>query len=149
MEKPALGRLMGHGLVVLAGVTPSDASHALGLLDTWDATAAEKALMLFARRRTGAGARLAKNGTALARQIVDQLTAQTVDCLLAAGFADDDREWADPGVLAQHPLSIAGLDRHDGVVKLRMSLGVPVIGLRASAPTYYGAVGHRLGTQMI
>jgi len=149
MENPALGRMIGRGLVILAGVTPSDASHALGLVDAWDAEAAEKALTLFARRRTGAGARVAESGQALARQIVDQLTAQTVNCLLEAGFAEDDLNWPDPAALARHPLSVAGLDRHQGVVRMQMSLGVPVIGLGASAATYYGAVGDRLGTRMV
>ncbi len=149
MESPALGRLVAQGLVILAGVTPSDAAHALGFVKAWDTQAAEKALTLFARRRTGAGTRLTDSGQALARQIVDQLTAQTVDCLLQAGFAEDDLEWSDPAALAQHPLSMAGLDKHDGVVQVRLSLGVPVVGLGASAATYYGAVGDRLGTRMV
>lgn len=149
MENPALQRLIGRGLVILAGITPSDASHALGLVDAWDAAAAEKALTLFARRRTGGGLRLAEDGTALARRIIDQLTAQTVDCLLQAGFAEDDLEWSDPAALAQHPLTKAGLDRHAGVLQFQASLGVPVIGLGASASTYYGTVGDRLGTRMV
>ena len=149
MENPALGRLVGRGLVVLAGVTPSDASHVLGLVDAWDTQAADKALMLFARRRTGAGTRIAEDSQALARKIIDQLTAQTVDCLLQAAFAEDDRAWTDPPALARHPLTMAGLDRHQGVVNMQMSLGVPVIGLGASAATYYGAVGDRLGTRMV
>jgi len=149
MEGPALARLVGRGLVMMAGVTPSDASHMLGLVDAWDKEAAEKALTLFARRRTGAGTRLAASGEALARDIIDQLTAQTVDCLLQAGFAEDDQEWPDPAALAQHPLTKAGLDRHQGVIQMQMSLGVPVIGLGASASTYYGAVGKRLGTRMV
>jgi hypothetical protein len=77
------------------------------------------------------------------------LTAQTVDCLLQAAFAEDDLDWVDPAALAQHPLTKAGLDRHRGVVQMQMSLGVPVIGLGASAAAYYGAVGTRLGTRMV
>ena len=149
MENPAMGRLIGRGLVILAGVTPSDAAHLLGLNDAWDAQAAEKALTLFARRRTGDGTRLAPTAGILAQQIIDQLTAQTVDCLLDAGFAEDARDWADPAALARHPLTKAGLDHHAGVVQIQMSLGVPVIGLGASAATYYGAVGKRLGARMV
>jgi len=37
MEAPALGRLMAQGVVMLAGVTPSDAAHVLGRVDAWDA----------------------------------------------------------------------------------------------------------------
>ena len=149
MESPALARLVGRGLVILAGVTPSDAAHTLGLVAAWDADAAEKALTLFARRRIGAGTQLAKNASGLAALIIDQLTAQTTDCLLQAGFAEDDRAWSDPAALAQHELTKAGLEEHDDVVKIHMSLGVPVIGLGASAATYYGAVGKRLGTRMV
>ncbi|WP_108813981.1 hydantoinase/oxoprolinase N-terminal domain-containing protein [Loktanella sp. Alg231-35] len=149
LEGPALARMVARGQVILAGVTPSDAAHALGLVSAWDADAAEKALAIFARRRTGGGEPLAPDGTTLARQIVDQLTAQTVDCLLQAAFAEDDLDWDDPAALARHPLTQAGLEGHQGLVQTRMSLGVPVVGLGASAATYYGAVGKRLGTSMV
>ena len=43
----------------------------------------------------------------------------------------------------------AGLKHHRGVVELTARLGVPVIGLGASAPSYYGAVGKVLGCEMI
>ena len=148
-EGPALARMVARGQVILAGVTPSDAAHTLGLASAWDAEAAEKALTLFARRRTGAGERLAPDAANLAQQIVDQLTAQTVDFLLQAAFAEDDRDWSDPADLSRHPLTRAGLDGHQGLVRMQMSLGVPVVGLGASAATYYGAVGQRLGTSMV
>ena len=149
MESPALGRLIERGLVMLAGVTPSDASHVLGLQDVWDTDAAIKALTLFARRRTGGGQQIAPDAATLARMIIDQLTAQTVDCLLQAAFAEDSRDWPDPAALAQHPLTRAGLDRHRGTLRIDLALALPVIGLGASAHAYYGAVGDRLGTQML
>ena len=151
MEQPALMRLVTRGLVMIAGVTPSDAAHVLGLTDQWDGTASHKALTLFARRRRGDGQRIAPDAAALARAIIDQVTAQTADCLLQAAFADDTRDWGDvtPERLASHPLTMAGLDNHTGLIATRLSLGVPVIGLGASAASYYGAVGDRLGTRMI
>lgn len=149
VENPALGRLIARGLVMLAGVTPSDASHVLGLQDVWDTAAATKALTLFARRRTGCGQQIAADAQGLARMIIDQLTAQTVDCLLQAAFAEDGRDWPDPAALAQHPLALAGLDRHRGIVQVDLALALPVIGLGASARAYYGAVGDRLHTRML
>jgi hypothetical protein len=88
---------------------------------------------------------------ALAQLIIDQLTDQTVDCLVEAAFAEDGHDWQDekPGTLARHVLTQAGLAGHDGIIRLRASLGVPVIGLGASAPSYYGAVGNRLGARMV
>ena len=151
IEAPALGRLVARGIVIIAGVTPSDASHALGNVSAWDGDAATKALTLFARKRNGAGERIAPDADNLAARIVGQVTAQTVDCLLEAAFAEDSNAWGNipSRDLALHPLTIGGLDQHQGVIRTQLSLGVPVIGLGASAHAYYGPVGSRLGTEMI
>lgn len=150
LEVAAMDRLVARGLVMLAGVTPSDASHVLGGLTDWDADAALKALTLMARRRNGRGERVASDPAALAQAIVDQLTEQTATCLLEAAFGDDPRFDAQECVaLARHPLLRAGLDQHRGLLEVSARLGVPVIGLGASAPFYYGAVGTRLGAKMI
>jgi hypothetical protein len=135
-------RLVSRGLAMISGVTPSDASHVLGRLESWDAGAARKALALFAKRRNGHGDRIAAGPEELAQAIIDRLTAQTVDCLLEAAFAEDGRDWGEaPEVLARHALMRAGLDGYRGVLGIEARLGVPVIGLGASAPSYYGAVG--------
>ncbi|MCV2867699.1 hydantoinase/oxoprolinase family protein [Defluviimonas sp. WL0002] len=151
LEFPALMKLVSRGAVMIAGVTPSDAAHVLGRLDSWDADAARKGLTLFARRRNGRGDRIAPAPEALAGRIVDQLTQQTVECLLEAAFAEDGAAWPQeaPEVLARHALTRAAFAVHSGVVRLNASLGVPVIGLGASAPSYYGAVGERVGARMI
>ncbi len=150
IEVAALERLVARGLVMISGVTPSDASHVLGRLDAWDGAAAEKALTLIARRRTGAGDRFAPDAATLAQAIVDQLTAQTADCLLEAAFAEDPAfAGQSPAALARHPLLAAGLRGHSGVVALSARLAVPVIGLGASAPAYYGAVGEKLRCKTI
>ncbi len=150
LEAAALDRLVARGLVMLSGVTPSDASHVRGGLADWDGAAAQKALTLMARRRNGAGDRIAPDAAVLAQAVVDQLTQQTMDCLLEAAFADDPAfAGQDPAALARHPLTLAGLAGHRGVLALSARLAVPVIGLGASAPFYYGAVGQRLGCEMI
>jgi N-methylhydantoinase A/oxoprolinase/acetone carboxylase beta subunit len=141
---------VARGLVMLSGVTPSDASHVLGNLTDWNTDAARLGLQLMARKRGGSGNRLADGADALARMIVDQLTEQTVDCLLEAAFAED-RDFADhsPATLARHTLTRSGLTPHRGIVELTTRIGVPVIGLGASAPNYYRAVGQRLDCRMI
>ena len=149
-EGPALGRLVARGFAMIAGLTPSDASHVLGRLTVWDVKAAEKALILFGRKRSGRGDRIATDPAQMAQAVVDQLTAQTVDCLLETAFAEDGRNFGgSPETLARHGLTVAGLDQHRGVIRTTLTLGVPVIGLGASAPAYYGAVGERFGARMI
>lgn len=150
IQAPALTRLVQRGLVLICGPTPTDAAHVLGRQSGWDAEAAQKALTLLARRRGGDGNRLATDATAMAQRITEQMTAQTVDCLLEVAFGEDGRAWPlPPETLARHPLTRAALDRGPGVVRLEARLSLPVIGLGASAGCWYGAVGERLGCEMI
>ncbi|WP_424987266.1 hydantoinase/oxoprolinase N-terminal domain-containing protein [Microbulbifer sp. S227A] len=150
MESGALGRLIDRGLVQVSGVTPSDASHVLGLLAAWDGEAAAKALTLMARRRTGSGDRLAASAPDLARMIVAQLTEQTAVTLLETAFAEEATVFGlPPDQLARHVLLHKGLGRHRGLLALDAALNVEVVGLGASAPTYYPAVGERLHCRMI
>ncbi|WP_424943452.1 hydantoinase/oxoprolinase N-terminal domain-containing protein [Aliiroseovarius crassostreae] len=149
LELSALKRLIERGLVQISGVTPSDASHVLGHADAWDRDAARMVLELAARQRTGAGKVLAQNATEMAQMIVDQLTHQTALALLEAGFAHEAEGFDLPvEELARHLLMQRGLDGHRGLIKLDAGLNLPVIGLGASAPTYYPAVGARLHCDM-
>lgn len=149
LDRQALRRLVERGLVQVAGVTPTDASHVLGYVETWDKDAACKALTLFGRRRTGAGKPLASDPKDMARMIIDRLTEQSVLALLETGFAEEAEIFGvSPDVLAQHVLMQRGLDGHRGILRLDAGLNLPVIGLGASAASYYPAVGARLGCQV-
>ena len=150
IEHGALKRLVARGLVQLAGVTPSDASHVLGRVREWDAGAARKALLLFGRRRTGAGNVLSNSEDDVAQMIVDRLTHQTALALLETAFAEEEQPFEEPPeALARHVLMQRGMGDHTGLVRLQTGLQVPVVGLGASAPSYYPAVGERLGCEMI
>ena len=150
MDQAALQVLVNRGLVMVSGITPSDASHVLGRLNSWDKAAAEKALELFSRQRTGSGNRLTENAKTLAQMIVDQLTEQTAYALLETAFAEDEFDFGiSPQDLARHVLLRKGLESHRGLVTLDAGLNRPVIGLGAPAHSYYGAVGDRLSTKTI
>ena len=150
IETGALKRLVERGLVQVAGVTPSDASHALGRLDAWDAMASVKALRLLGRRRTGAGEMLAPDPDKMAQIIIDQLTQQTALALLETAFAEETPAFdGSPDVLARHILLQRGLGHHRGLLKIDAALNLPVIGLGASAAAYYPAVGTAVGAKMI
>lgn len=150
VEHSALNRLVARGHVLIAGVTPSDASHVLGRQGDWDREAAEKALALLARQSRDNGQPVAADARGLAQAITGQMTAQTAGALLQAAFAEDPRfAGQDPQALATHPLVAAALERHRGAVVPGLTLGVPVIGLGAPAHAYYGAVGERLGVRVV
>ena len=145
MEQGALKKLVARGLVQVSALTPSDASHVLGHLAVWDASAARMVCQLFGRRRTGAGEVLAQDPQVMAQMVVDQLTQQTGLALLQAALAHDGM---DEG-LAGHVLLQKGLSGHQQALRIDTGLGVPVVGLGASAATYYPAVGELMGTEMI
>ena len=145
MEHAALRRLVERGLIQIGSVTPSDAAHALGRLDTWDADAAKMALRLLGRRRIGAGTVLSADPRQMAQIIVSQLTHQTSIALLEAALGEEGMDER----LATHTLMQMGLGGHKGVLRIKTGLAVPVVGLGASAPCYYPAVGARLGCEMI
>lgn len=150
LETGALSRLVERGLVQVAGVTPSDASHVLGTLTDWDSDAARKALTLFARKRAGSGDVFAASADAMARMIVDQLTKQTVLALLETVFAEEEPDFGlSPAELARHVLTQRALQGHRGLLRLQAGLDVPVVGLGASASTYYPAVGKAMCAEVI
>lgn len=149
IETKALRRLVERGIVQVAGVTPSDASHILGKMNDWSREAAEKALMLMGRRRTGAGHMLAPDPMDMARKVVDQLTEQTVLALLETAFSEEAESFEfSASELARHVLIRKGLENHRGLVRIEAGLNLPVIGLGASAAAYYPAVGERLHCRM-
>lgn len=149
MERQALARLRDRGIIQFGGVTPSDACHLLGLLSAWDGQAARLVLGLLARKRTGAGNALAAGPEAMARMIVDQLTRQSVSALLETVLSHDEGFGPGHEQLARHVLMQKGLDGHKGLLRMEAGLNIPVVGLGASARSYYPAVGRRLGCEMI
>ncbi|MEM9549616.1 MAG: hydantoinase/oxoprolinase family protein, partial [Pseudomonadota bacterium] len=64
-------------------------------------------------------------------------------------FAEDAAFEGDAAALARHHLLRAGLGAHRGLIALDAALNVDVIGLGASAPTYYPAVGDHLRCSMV
>ena len=150
IEAQALMRLVSRGLVQISALTPSDASHALGCVDVWDTDAAVKALSLFMRRRTGSGELLSHDSNHMAQIVIDRLTKQTCLAVLESAFAEDAFDFGmAPDELAKHIMTTRGLASHRGLLRIDLGIDVPVVGLGASAPSYYPAVGKKLGCPMV
>jgi N-methylhydantoinase A/oxoprolinase/acetone carboxylase beta subunit len=142
-QKATLDRLVARGLVHLCGLTPSDAMHALGRQGQWNAEAAKLGLALALRIRDGSGRPIAASAEELAQRIVERLTRQSADVILAAALAED-------GIDLDPTRSMAvdrALHRSPGIVRFALSLDRPLVGLGASAPVYYPAIAQLLGSE--
>jgi len=132
----ALKKLAARGVAAISGITPSDACHVLGIHDGWDSVAAKDAMTLYCRKRAGNGDVIAASEKELAQMIYNRVTERTAEVILRVGFEEDGFEVKD---LENHVLTMAGLNPDQkGLVKLSTTVGVPVIGLGASAHVYYG-----------
>ena len=69
---------------------------------------------------------------------------------METAFAEDafDFEMA-PDQLAKHIMTTRGLAGHRGLLRIDLGIDVPVVGLGASAPSYYPAIGEKLGCPMV
>ena len=143
VQRASLHRLVSRGLVTVAGLTPSDAAHVLGRHSGWDREAAVKAVRLMARRRTSTGRPLAGSAEILAERILAGLVRRSAELVLDVAFARDGWREATP---SQNPIARAALDGHKGLVRPRVELTVPLIGLGAPAAAYYPGVALLLST---
>lgn len=143
-QKATLDRLVARGLVHIAGITPSDAMHVLGQQGQWDRQAAEMGMALAARAKDGAGRPLAASPEEFARLIVDQLTRQSCEVILAACLLDDGVA----GINTRESIEIdRALTRRPGIVRFGATLDRPLVGLGASAPVYYPAIAQMLDAE--
>lgn len=140
-----LDGLVAEGAVLRCGFTPTDACHVLGLHGDFDAEAARKVAELTARSRDRHGVTLASSGAELSERVVRRVVRSSAEVVLAAAF---ERDGHGPG-LERHPLTTRALDGPLGMVHVGVRLGVPLVAVGASAATYYPAVAHRLGTDLI
>ncbi len=141
-----LNRLVARGLVMQSGMTPSDAAHVLGKHNAWDEEAARKGAQLFARQKSALGTAIAAGPHEISQLIIDCLVETSAVTLFEAAFAEDGFGDA---ALARAVFAAGEKSPAKGLVALSTSLDVPVIGLGASAPTYYPDVAARLGTEAL
>ena len=151
-EAAALNKLVGTGLVMIAGLTPSDAMHALDHHNIWDKEAAIKGLKLFARRRDGSGNALMTDPLQLAKRIIVRVQRRSAEVVLQTAFELEGRNGQ---ALLQHELVQDVLDQRasssvrSGMISLEMNLDRPLIGLGASAYHYHPKAAELLNTKAI
>jgi len=136
-------RLVQRGVLQVAAFTPTDAAHVLGLQNTYDRSAAVKAAEVFARNRDRMGKALAVGSQELAQLTIDTLVRCSAEAVLSAAFAHDGL----PAGTVRQPVVQAVLDRRLTVATMSLGLSSPLVGLGASASTYYPLVAQLLGAE--
>ena len=93
---------------------------------------------------------MAGSTSEMAEIIISQLTKQTSNSILEMAFSEEEVGIANtPGILAQHPITQLGLNGYRNLLKIDVGINKKIIGLGASAATYYPAVGKKLNCDVI
>ncbi len=137
-------RLVRRGVLRVAGFTPTDAAHVLGMQDTYHRGAAELAAAVVARRRDRLGRAIGADARALAELTVATLQRRSAEAVLTAAFVHDGLS---PDEVGREVVQ-AGLDRRSTAARVDIGLAVPLVALGASAHAYYPGVAELLGTRL-
>lgn len=169
LEARALDRLVAAGLAIVAGFTPSDAAHVLGLHKAWSGEAAALGAEIWLRELTNLGisathdpivdSKSTDGVRGFCESVIEQVVRQTGETLVAAALAEDRGGGSDAfsrpqglgRYLVDRALSGGSGETARGTVPLldvALSLAVPLAAIGAPAATYYPAVAERLGTRL-
>ena len=142
----SLNRLVVRGLAMICGYTPTDAQHVCARQMTGNADAARLGAILFARKRDGRGRAIAATPEDISAMTISALERRSAELVLEAAFAEDG---LDGPAMLRSPLVQRALENRTGTVRISLGLDRPVIGLGASAPLVYPAVGRLLSTEAV
>ncbi len=141
LERRALNVLVDKGVAQIAGFTPSDAAHVLGLQANWslEGAAAGAALMAW---YTG------EDAEEFCRRVWSETVRRSAGCILDVAFDATDAAFGD--ALA-NPLvdAVASGDAGFGGVGVRLSLDAPIVAVGGPAAVYYDEVARRCGAELI
>ena len=145
-ERPLM-RLVARGLVLVAGFTPSDAAHVLGLQEQWSAEAA----------RLGAGIETlraqAGDVETFCRRVVDGVALRGAEAIVDAVLAEETGEAAESGPTLGRRLIGRALDRGTGfntsMLHISFSLRRALAAIGAPAATYFPGVAERLNARLV
>jgi N-methylhydantoinase A/oxoprolinase/acetone carboxylase beta subunit len=136
-------RLVAERLVLRAAFTPTDALHALGRLDLWDARASQLGAQILAAQ----GRRTIQD---LCGAVVEGVSNRAATALVSKVLSDEAHlpDWeGEPtaALLLQRALD----DGHDGSLAFDLSLRQPVVAIGAPVEAYMPRVAERLHTRLI
>ena len=139
-----LQNLQRKGFVQIAGFTPSDAAHVLGLQDNWSRTAAELAAHLTVRQRD-TGAVDDRAMMAFCSDVWSETVRLSGRIILTTAFGSGASA-ADAGKLLD---AVCRGDGSVGLTRVAIAPSVPVVAVGGPVKVFYPEVGRRLEAEMI
>ncbi len=147
--KLPLERVQDRGLIILSRFTPSDASHVLGLQDSWSKKAAEIGARLWTRWWAISGHKSPDDPAAFAREVFDAAITATTRALLEAAVAEEAGTVLPTGAAAEAFLAGSLSGKEGDLFDIAINFKRPVVAVGAPAATYYPEVGRRLHTEAV
>lgn len=141
----SLAALARKGLVQLAGLTPSDAAHVLGLQDNWSREAGLRAALLAVRTRS-----LKAPTEEAARELCEEIWSETVR-LSGKALLDIAIGSAGARLDGAHLLIDAASRgrRQVGLAEISLKPGVPVVAVGGPVKVYHPEAARRLGCEIV
>ncbi|MGH6931143.1 MAG: hydantoinase/oxoprolinase family protein [Dongiaceae bacterium] len=148
----SIERLVDRGLIVISGLTPSDAAHLLGLHREWSGEAARLGAEIWVREDQAAARAADRAPEDLARRIVEAVTLQSGRAIVAAALENEGHSDIDEGgPLGRHLIDHAlGPERPESdLLKVSIRLRQPLAAIGAPVGTYYPEVARRLDSRLV
>jgi len=149
----AVRRLIGRGLVTLAGFTPSDALHVLGRQHGWSVEAARLgAAVLATEERNASGRSDRDTPEGLCERTYQLVLREAARFVLESVLAHDpgieakQSRWGPLGLLIERLIEGRPFSR---LIDSRTRLATPLIAIGAPAGSYYPEVARRLGARLL
>jgi N-methylhydantoinase A/oxoprolinase/acetone carboxylase beta subunit len=157
LERPAMARplqrLIDRGLVIISGLTPSDASHLLGLQSSWNTDGANLSAQLFIRHSEKEGILLGLTPEKLAKMIYEKTVTGSATTIVETALSEIGYTPLSDKQKLGHDLFNSALrdkitESHSPVIDFSINLGRPIVATGAPATTYYKDVAIRLNASL-
>lgn len=146
-----LEALCRRGRVVLAGFTPSDAAHVLGLQANWSTEAALLGATLEMRKQAASDIEPAADPTLFARAVLDAARAASARALVGATWEASGGTAPSLDALLRAPAlaRILAGGAAEGPLALALTLDRPVVAVGGPAALFYEGVPERMGSRLV
>jgi N-methylhydantoinase A/oxoprolinase/acetone carboxylase beta subunit len=147
----AVDRLVERGLVIISGLTPSDAAHILGRQSGWNAAAARIGAALWIKDDLAAARPADSSVETLAARIVEAVVVHTARVLIASVLGADEGKqlWEEDSLGRRLVDQAVGAAPVSDLLQTNLTISRPIVAIGAPVASYYPEVARRLRTRLV